>query len=36
MQEWNRCKTAGFPDQMIGFEKTGQDPGTGKIIRRLM
>jgi hypothetical protein len=36
MQEWNRCKTAGFPDQMIGFEKTGQDPVTGSIIWRLM
>jgi hypothetical protein len=25
MQECNRCKTAGYPNQMIGFEKTGQD-----------
>ena len=36
MQECNRCKTAGYPNQMIGFEKTGQDPVTGKITWRLM
>jgi hypothetical protein len=23
MQECNKCKTAGYPNQMIGFEKTG-------------
>jgi hypothetical protein len=36
MQECNRCKTAGYPNQMIGFEKTGQDPVTGKTIWRLI
>ena len=36
MQECNRCKIAGYPNQMIGFEKTGQDPVTGKITWRLM
>jgi hypothetical protein len=36
MQECNRCKTAGYPNQMIGFEKIGQDPVTGKITWRLM
>ena len=36
MQECNRCKAAGYPNQMIGFEKTGQDPVTGKITWRLM
>jgi hypothetical protein len=36
MQECNRCKTAGYPNQMIGFEKTGQDPVTGKITWRLV
>ena len=36
MQECNRCKTAGYPNQMIGFEKTGQDPVTGKNIWRLI
>jgi hypothetical protein len=36
MQECNRCKTAGYPNQMIGFEKTGQDTVTGKISWRLV
>ena len=36
MQECNRCKTAGYPNQMIGFEKTRQDPVTGKNIWRLI
>ena len=36
MQECNKCKTAGYPNQMIGFEKTGQDPSTGKINWRLV
>ncbi len=36
MQECNRCKTAGYPNQMIGFEKTGQDSVTGKITWRLV
>ena len=36
MQECNRCKTAGYPNQMIGFENAGQDPTTGKITWRLI
>jgi len=31
VQECYSCTTAGYPNQMIGFEKTGQDPMTGKI-----
>ncbi|MFL6316305.1 MAG: hypothetical protein ACJ73C_06140 [Nitrososphaeraceae archaeon] len=30
MQECRRCKDAGFPNQLIGFEKIGEDPITGK------
>jgi hypothetical protein len=36
MQECNKCKAAGFPNQMIGFEKIGEDPTTGKIIWKLV
>jgi hypothetical protein len=36
MQECRRCKAAGFPNQLIGFEKTGEDPATGKIIWKLV
>ena len=36
MQECNRCKTAGYPNQMIGFEKTGQDAVTGKFTWKLV
>jgi hypothetical protein len=36
MQECKRCKTTGFPNQMIGFEKVGEDPNTGKIIWKLI
>ena len=36
MQECNRCKAAGFPNQLIGFEKVGEDPVTGKIIWKLI
>jgi hypothetical protein len=36
MQECNRCRTAGYPNQMIGFEKTGQDAVTGKFTWRLV
>ena len=36
MQECNRCKAAGYPYQIIGFEKTGQDHMTGKITWRLI
>ena len=35
MQECNSCKTAGYPNQMIGFEKVGQDLVTGKFTWRL-
>jgi hypothetical protein len=31
MQECNKCKAAGFPNQLIGFEKIGEDPTTGKV-----
>ncbi|HEY7083081.1 MAG TPA: hypothetical protein VH500_25590 [Nitrososphaeraceae archaeon] len=30
MQECNRCKASGFPNQLIGFDKMGVDPETGK------
>ncbi|HKX81545.1 MAG TPA: hypothetical protein VJL54_04750 [Nitrososphaera sp.] len=30
MQQCNRCNSAGFPGQMISFEKLGEDPATGK------
>lgn len=30
MQECNRCKDAGYPGQLISFEKLGEDPATGK------
>ena len=30
MQECNRCRSAGFPNQQIAFEKAGEDPATGK------
>jgi hypothetical protein len=36
MQECRRCKDTGFPNQMIGFEKLGEDPTTGKIIWKLV
>jgi hypothetical protein len=36
MQECNRCKAAGFPNQLIGFEKVGEDSVTGKIIWKLI
>ena len=36
MQECNRCKATGYPYQIIGFEKTGQDHMTGKITWRLI
>jgi hypothetical protein len=36
MQECNKCKAAGFPNQMIGFENIGEDPTTGKIIWKLV
>ena len=36
MQECRRCKDAGFPNQLIGFEKVGEDPITGKISWKLV
>ena len=36
MQECRRCKDAGFPNQLIGFEKIGEDPMTGKIRWKLV
>ena len=36
MQECNKCKAAGFPNQLIGFEKVGQDLVTSKIIWKLV
>ena len=36
MQECRRCKDAGFPNQLIGFEKVGEDSVTGKIIWKLI
>ncbi|MEP0826352.1 MAG: hypothetical protein HRF40_12785 [Nitrososphaera sp.] len=36
MQECNRCKAAGFPNQLIAFEKIGEDPTTGKIRWKLV
>ena len=36
MQEWRRCKDAGFPNQPIGFEKIGEDPSTGKVRWKLV
>ena len=36
MQECNRCKAAGFPNQLIDFEKIGEDPTTGKIRWKLI
>ena len=36
MQECNKCKNAGFPNQMISFEKAGEDNVSGKILWRLI
>jgi hypothetical protein len=36
MQECNRCKAAGFPNKLIGFEKVGEDSTTGKISWKLV
>jgi hypothetical protein len=36
MQECNKCKAAGFPNQLIAFEKIGEDPTTGKIRWKLI
>ena len=36
MQECRRCKVNGFSNQLIGFEKIGEDPITGKISWKLI
>jgi hypothetical protein len=36
MQECNRCKAAGFPNQPIAFEKVGEDPSTGRLKWKLV
>ncbi|MDQ3838635.1 MAG: hypothetical protein M3297_05135 [Thermoproteota archaeon] len=36
MQECFKCKAAGFPNQLIGFEKIGENPVTGKGIWKLI
>ena len=36
MQECRICKDAGLPSQLIGFEKIGEDPMTGKIRWKLV
>ena len=36
MQECFKCKAAGFPNQLIGFEKVGENPSTGKGIWKLI
>jgi hypothetical protein len=36
MQECNKCKSAGFPKQMISFEKVGEDNVSGKTLWRLL
>jgi hypothetical protein len=36
MQECNRCKAAGFPNQSIAFEKLGEDPATGRVKWKLV
>jgi hypothetical protein len=36
MQECFKCKAAGFPNQLIGFEKIGENPTTGRGIWKLI
>jgi hypothetical protein len=36
MQECKRCRSAGYPNQPIAFEKIGEDPATGKIRWKLV
>jgi hypothetical protein len=36
MQECFKCKAAGFPNQLIGFEKIGENPTTNKGMWRLI
>jgi hypothetical protein len=36
MQECFKCKAAGFPDQLIGFEKIGENPTINKGVWRLI
>ena len=35
-QECNRCKAAGLPHRLIGFEKIGEDFATGKTSWKLI
>jgi hypothetical protein len=36
MHECFKCKAVGFPNQLIGFEKIGENPTTGKDIWKLI
>lgn len=36
LQECRRCNAAGFPNQLISFEKVGEDVITGKISWKLV
>lgn len=36
MQECNKCKNAGFPNQIISFEKAGEDMYSGKAMWKLL
>jgi hypothetical protein len=36
MQECNKCKSDGFPNQMISFEKAGEDNVSGKTLWSLL
>lgn len=36
MQECNKCKNTGFSNQMISFEKAGEDSFSGKTMWRLL
>jgi hypothetical protein len=35
LKECNNCKNNGFPGQQIWFEKTGEEPSSGKAIWKL-
>ena len=36
MQECRKCKEDGFPAQLIGFERLGEDPATGRMKWKLV
>src|SRR5512133_1363580 len=36
MEECFKCKSAGFPNQLIGFQKVGENTATGKNIWKLL